>query len=398
MASKTVSERIRKRSFIHILKNAAAVLGAVLFILLYPWLSPVFDYLAGQATLLSTALTMPACTIDILRNKYASELSAPDSSSVPPQSPSSVKSSSSSQSAASSPLPSSQSSASLSSQSSTSASPSPYSVPEEFRGELTELNMTGEDSPAFVRWNSSWVRNYTNLTKDEILQILSSPSSLKFKNSDSPKVLIIHTHATEAFEDSPGEFFDTRNSWRSLDNTINMVAVGSVLAECLEDLGISVIHSTTQHDAVSYSGAYDRSGAEIAAYLKKYPTISIVLDVHRDAIVYSDDQIAKTTATVNGKKAAQLMIIAPCDDGSVGVPGWKNNFRFAAELTDLLESTYPGLTRPVFFCYRTYNFASSPGSLLLEFGTNGNTLEEAKYTARLMAPLLAEYIKTRIGK
>ena len=57
-----------------------------------------------------------------------------------------------------------------------------------------------------------------------------------------------------------------------------------------------------------------------------------------------------------------------------------------------MEGRYPGLTRPVFFCYRNYNLGMTPDSLLFEFGTNGNTLEEAKYTARLIGPILADYL------
>ncbi len=109
-------------------------------------------------------------------------------------------------------------------------------------------------------------------------------------------------------------------------------------------------------------------------------------------MLYDDGSILKTVQEVNGRKAAQLMIIAPCDDGTVGIPGWKENFRFAAEFTRAVEEEYPGLMRPVFFCYRNYNLGMTPDSLLFEFGTNGNTLEEAKYTARLVGPILADYL------
>ena len=109
-------------------------------------------------------------------------------------------------------------------------------------------------------------------------------------------------------------------------------------------------------------------------------------------MLYDDGSTLKGVQEVKGKKAAQLMIIAPCDDGTVGVPGWEENFRFAAELTSAVEKEHPGLMRPVFFCYRNYNLGMTPDSLLLEFGTNGNTLEEAIYTARLVGPVMAEYL------
>ena len=172
-----------------------------------------------------------------------------------------------------------------------------------------------------------------------------------------------------------------------------MAAVGAVLAEELEECGLAVLHDTTQHDNPAYTGAYLRSTQTIKSYQQQYGSLRVLLDIHRDAILYSDTSIAKTTALIDGKKAAQLMIIAPYDDGTLGIPNWRENFRFAVALTDAIESAYPGLTRPVFFCSRSYNFACSDGALLLEFGTNGNTLEEAQYTARLIAPILAAVLQ-----
>ena len=91
------------------------------------------------------------------------------------------------------------------------------------------------------------------------------------------------------------------------------------------------------------------------------------------------------------------MIIAPYDDGTLCLPQWRENFRFAVALTDAIEEKYPNLCRPVFFCSRSYNYACSDGALLLEFGTNGNTLEEAEYTAQLIAPIIAEVVSGRGG-
>ena len=67
----------------------------------------------------------------------------------------------------------------------------------------------------------------------------------------------------------------------------------------------------------------------------------------------------------------------------------------AAALAAAIEEKSPGLCRPIFFCSRSYNYACSDGALLLEFGTNGNTMEEAQYTAELIAPVIAEVISGR---
>ena len=93
------------------------------------------------------------------------------------------------------------------------------------------------------------------------------------------------------------------------------------------------------------------------------------------------------------RKAAQLMIIAGCDDGTMDMPNWSKNFRFAAGMQDAIESRYPSLTRPVFFCYRKYNQDLTTGSLLIEIGSPGNTLEEVLYTAQLAGDAIGSYLQ-----
>ena len=171
-----------------------------------------------------------------------------------------------------------------------------------------------------------------------------------------------------------------------------MVAVGNALEKALRDAGIGVVHDTTQHDYPSYNGSYERSAETIKSYLEKYPTIKIALDVHRDAIQREDDLIVKPTVEINGRKAAQLMIITGSDDGTMNVPEWRENLLFAASLQDAIEQDTPELTRPIFFCYRKYNMDLTTGSLLLEVGSNANTLDESVYTAELVGKSLARML------
>ena len=82
------------------------------------------------------------------------------------------------------------------------------------------------------------------------------------------------------------------------------------------------------------------------------------------------------------------MIISGCDDGTMNMPNFFENLRFAAALADKMQELYPGLCRPVLFDYRKYNMDLSPGLLLIEIGATGNTLDEAKYSAELLANAL----------
>ena len=84
------------------------------------------------------------------------------------------------------------------------------------------------------------------------------------------------------------------------------------------------------------------------------------------------------------------MIISGCDDGTMEMPNYLQNFHFACRLQGNLEGMYPGLTRPILFDYRKYNQDLTTGSLLLEVGSHGNTLEQAQYSGELIGKALAQ--------
>ena len=129
------------------------------------------------------------------------------------------------------------------------------------------------------------------------------------------------------------------------------------------------------------------------AYLERYPSIKVVLDVHRDAIEDSDGTRVKPVCEIDGESTAQVMVIAGCGNGSsIALPNWRLNLRFAAEWEATMESAYPGLTRPVLCGYRFYNQDLTTGSLLIEIGGHANTLDEAlragEYAAKALAGVL----------
>ena len=133
--------------------------------------------------------------------------------------------------------------------------------------------------------------------------------------------------------------------------------------------------------------------AGVQAYLERYPSIKVVLDVHRDAIEDSDGTRVKPVCEIDGESTAQVMVIAGCgNDSSIALPNWRLNLRFAAEWEAAMESAYPGLTRPVLCGYRFYNQDLTTGSLLIEVGGHANTLDEAlragEYAAKALAAVL----------
>ena len=177
-----------------------------------------------------------------------------------------------------------------------------------------------------------------------------------------------------------------------------MVRVGDAICQELEKSGIGVIHDTEIHD-LKYTGAYDNSRKTVEKILKENPTVQIVLDVHRDAIEQSDGTKIKPTFTYNGKKAAQLMIIAGCQDGKVkDFPNWEQNLTFALQLHEKTETMFPKMMRPILFSARKYNMDVVPCSVLLEFGSDSNTLAEAEYSGHLFGRALSAYIQEKAGE
>lgn len=272
----------------------------------------------------------------------------------------------------------------------------PPRIPLQYQAPLLSESFSSREGGSNIRIGAGLLKNDTRYTNEEIEQWLETEWDVIFADTNEPQVLIYHTHATESFERYDNDIYDTRNNWRSTDNNNNMVAVGAAMAQVLEERGIGVIHDTTQHDYPSYNGSYEWSAKTISAYLEEYPTIQIVLDLHRDAMERENQTIVKPVEEIDGIKAAQIMMIAGCDNGQMNMPGWRDNMRFAAAFQNAMEERYPGLTRPVLLSYRKYNQDLSPGGLLLEFGSNANTLEEAVYSAQMAGEALADLIYERM--
>ena len=233
-----------------------------------------------------------------------------------------------------------------------------------------------------------------NKTSVNIEKILGEKIDLTVEK-DKPSVLIFHTHTTETYQILDRGFYEVGFMTRTKDSALNMVRVGKAICEEIEKAGYQVIHDTEIHD-LSYNGAYEHSRKKVEEYLKKYPTIEVVLDIHRDAIQQNDGTKIKPTAKIQGKKAAQIMIISGCQEKGNPVenfPDWRYNLTFAVHLQNQLETMFPGITRPLYFSPRKYNMNLTHCSLLVEVGSDANTLEEAVYTGKCIGVSLSEIMK-----
>lgn len=267
-------------------------------------------------------------------------------------------------------------------------------IPIEFQGPLVREFFGAGSTTNFIKYaKNSFIKNVTSIPNQTVIEYASQKPEFKITKNKEPQVLIMHTHATESYEPFTRDIYDNRYNSRTTDNEQNVTKVGEVIAKELEAAGISYIQDKTHHDYPSYNGSYDRSEVTVKQYLEQYPSIKIVLDVHRDAIQRSDGTRVAPVTEINGKNAAQIMIISGCDDGTMGYPNYAQNLRFASMLQQQMDSDYYGLARPMLFDYRKYNQHLTTGSILLEMGANGNSFEEAIYSGQLLGKSLVKVLE-----
>ena len=205
---------------------------------------------------------------------------------------------------------------------------------------------------------------------------------------EAPTVLIFHSHTCESYENTEG--YTPSDPYRTMDSRYNMVSIGAHLAEHLRQNGISVIHDTTIHDYPSYNDAYPQSRKTIQKYLEEYPSIRLVLDIHRDAYKDSSGNQARDVVTINGQSSSRLMLVAGTNAYGQGHPNWEQNMELAVKLQAVLQRLYPGLCRNLTVRSSAFNQDLSPGALLIEVGTAGDTRQDALYAAELLADGIAE--------
>ena len=210
--------------------------------------------------------------------------------------------------------------------------------------------------------------------------------------SEAPTVLILHTHGTESYTKSSGETYTETSAYRTLDPGYNMISLGDQLAQALEAAGIGVVHDRSLHDYPSYSGSYSAARKSIAAYLAEYPSIQLVLDLHRDASGDDSNQL-KTSATVAGVKSAQLMLVVGTDASGLSHPNWEENMALALKLYAQLERSAPGICRYISLRAQRFNQDQHPGALIVEIGGAGNSHTEALTATSVLAQAVIDMAK-----
>lgn len=247
---------------------------------------------------------------------------------------------------------------------------------------------------ANTSYNNVYLKNNTKLDIN-LKDFVNGKLGFGIEKNGKPQVLILHTHATESYLRHNENYYTDTDLSRTTDNEYNVVTLGKIIADKLNAAGITTLHDTTQHDYPSYSESYSRAAETISDYTEKYPSIKIVIDLHRDAIAANDTDKVKLTTEIDGKSAAQIMLVMGSQSGNVtNFPNWRENLKLATKLQQTVEIMYPSLARSIHFMSKNYNESLTTGSMLIEIGTDGNTLDEAKYSAELLSNALISLLNT----
>ena len=216
----------------------------------------------------------------------------------------------------------------------------------------------------------------------ELGSLLEQPLTWNLR-MEAPTVLILHTHATESYTKTDENYRES-SAYRTLDENYNMLSIGSRVADVLSQNGIAVIHDRELHDYPSYDGSYNHARETIGYYLERYPTIRLVLDLHRDASGDLNNQ-KRTVTVVDEEDVAQLMLVMGTDAGGLSHPNWRENLALGLKMQKTLEDLAPGITRPVLMRTQRFNQDLCSGALLVEVGTAGNSHPEALRAAEVLA-------------
>lgn len=248
--------------------------------------------------------------------------------------------------------------------------------------EINQLNIKRIDMSA----KGITFRNETAYTPD-VSALLNTPLNLKNGGAQA-QVLILHTHTSEAYAESEGA--------RSTDNEKNVVRVGTVLKERLEQQGIRVMHDVTRNDYPAYNGSYSKALSGISAAIEKNPSISVVFDVHRDYAEQTKDGKTvqlKPVAEVFSESVAQIMFVVGTDGLGLYHPNWKQNLAFAVQIQEELNKISTKIARPINIRRERFNQHMTQGSLIIEVGTAGNSLDECERAAEFLGNAVAKVLK-----
>jgi stage II sporulation protein P len=207
---------------------------------------------------------------------------------------------------------------------------------------------------------------------------LDSETLDRFKKS---QVFLYCTHSAETYIPDSGQA--RLDGKRGLINQVAQTMEGA-----LAERGLPTQFVNTIHD-FPYATSYTKSRATVSKIVSANKNILALFDIHRDSI---PGQGKASIIKIKGKNSAQILIVVGTNERKTH-PNWQKNLKFAEQLYQQGEKMYPGLIKGVVTKAGTYNQEFHQRALLLEMGSDINSLEEVNYSARLFADVVVEVLK-----
>lgn len=237
----------------------------------------------------------------------------------------------------------------------------------------------------YLKENFYIVNATTKMTESEFDVEYFISKDLSVEKSAEPQILIFHTHGSEGFADS-----------RSGVTEDSIIGVGELLAGILrEKYGYNVLHDTTVFDKKdgkdNRNYAYSDALPYIKSLLEEYPSIEVIIDLHRDAGT-------KRVVNINGKPTAKVMLFNGLCRNTQGKLAYlpnenlADNLAFSFQMKLIGDELYPGLMNRIFLKDYRYNMHLMERYLLIELGTEQNTVEEAGNAMEPLADVLAQVL------
>ena len=261
-------------------------------------------------------------------------------------------------------------------------------VVEEVKKEEKLFHAKKWENPKYLRKYIYQIDSTTMALNSELNGKVLLNMDLKLKKTKKPQILIYHTHGSETYRGSKrGKKSDT------------VIGVGDMLVKKLREKNISVIHDRNIYDKKNgkeeRSKAYNYAANAIENHLKKYPSIKVVIDLHRDGV----SEKTKLVTMQKGRRMAQIMFFngmsRTISNGNIRYlknPNKQMNLAFSLQLQAQAAKKYPGFTRKIYMKGYRYNLHYRGRSLLVEVGAQNNTLSEAKASMSLLAELLSDVL------
>lgn len=190
------------------------------------------------------------------------------------------------------------------------------------------------------------------------------------------EVLIYCTHTSESFDGK-----------KDANGRGEVLTVAHHLADELENRGIGAVVSDTVHDSPDWFQSYANSKITAASLLESYPEAKLLIDLHRDSGLTRADSVVD----INGKAAASLLLVVG-SNAKLEHPRWEENYATAKAVGTSVDKVNPGLLRGVRVQKGRYNQHLTTNAILLEVGTDLNTLAEAEYSVEMVAEALQDYL------